>query len=429
MKSEIKKLPKSLVEITITAPYDDYKKAEKSAVEEISKEIKVDGFRSGHIPEEIVREKVGDSDIRAVATENLVKLTYAQAVKEHNIQPIVHPKIDVKTPVRKEGDELVYTATVSVMPEISVGDYKKIKVARPSVKVEEKQIDDTIRMILDRFAEWNEVRRPAKNGDRAEADFEGFDEKGAAIPNTKSKNHPIILGDKTMVPGFEDAIIGMSPGEKKEFDIVFPKDYHAKNMQGAKILFKVTLNSLEEKKEKELDEATIEKITGQKQTADDFRKFVEKNLLAEMQHRAQSDHDNKVVQEIIKITKAELPDELISQEIEMFKNEQKERIKEQGLTWEQYLAHVKKTDEDFAKDHRKGAEERLIARLGVLHILKDSKIEVSDDEADKKIDEMISGYPKEYQEKAREYYKKGSAAHQTLKNNMAADKLIEMLSE
>jgi trigger factor len=429
MKAEVKKLPKSLVEITITVPYEDYKKAEKQAIEEISKEIKVDGFRSGHIPEDVVREKVGDTDVHAVTIEKLIPITYSQAVKEHDVQVIAQPKVDIKKHVKKEGDEMIYTATVAIMPEVKMGDYKKIKVKKSEVKVEKKQIDDTVQMIMDRFAEWNDVKRKAEKGDRAEVAFEGFDEKGKAIPNTASKNHPVVLGTNTMVPGFEDEIIGMEVGGTKEFDIKFPKEYHVKSMQGTKVHFKLILNRLEEKKEQELNEAVIEKITGQKQSIDDFKKRVEEDLKVEMQSRIQREHDNKVVQEIIKITKAELPEELVDQEIEVLKNEQKQRVQQQGLKWEQYLQHIKKTDEDFAKDHRKIAEERLLARLGVTHILKDSKIQVTDDEVDKKIEELAKGYPKEYQQKFLEYYKKGSDGYRSLKNNMAADKLIEMLTK
>jgi trigger factor len=437
MKSELKQLPKSQAELTITVPYEDYQKAEKLAIQEISKEIKVDGFRSGNIPENIVREHVGDPDIKAVTLEKLIPLTYAQAVKEHDVQVIAHPKIDVKQHVKKAGDELVYTATVAIMPEVTMGDYKKIKVKKPDVKVEKKQIDETIQMITDRFAEWIDVKRAAKKGDRAEVTFEGFEpstgsggtDKKKAIPNTASKNHPIILGANTMVPGFEDAIIGMEVSKEKEFDIKFPSEYHLKSMQGKTIRFKLTLNRLEEKKEQKLDDVMIEKITGQKQSVSDFKKRVEEDLLSEMKMRAQRDHDNKVVQEIIKITKADLPDELIHQEIDMLKSEQKQRVAQQGITWDQYLQHIKKGDEDFEKDHHKPAEERLLARLGVTYILKDSKIEVKDEEVDKKISELVSNYPKEHQEHVREHYKKDSDNYKSLKNNMAADKLIEMLSK
>jgi trigger factor len=429
MKAEVKKLAKSEVEITITVPYADYEKAEKQAMEDISKEIKVPGFRSGHIPEAIVREQVDASTITAVTLEKIIPQTYAKAVVDNDLNVIAQPKVDIKSHVKKAGDELVYTAKVAIVPEVQIGDYKKIKVAKPKVKVEKKQIDETVAMIMDRFAQWQDVKRKAKNDDRAEITFEGFDAEGKAIDGTVSKNHPVILGSKTMIPGFEEAVIGMEIGENKEFDIDFPKDYHAKAMQGKKVKFKLSLDRLEEKMEQKLDEAMVEKVTGQKQSVEDFMKRVEADLLSEMQTRAQHDHDSKVVQEIIKITKAELPEALVEQEIEILKDEQKERLKHQGVTWEQFLQHINKKEEDFAKDHRKAAEERLTARLGVSQILKDAKIEVTDDDVVKKIEEITAGYPEQYKSKVAEHYKKGSEGYRNLKNSLAADKLIEMLTK
>ncbi|MDH5596676.1 MAG: trigger factor [Candidatus Peregrinibacteria bacterium] len=429
MKAEVKKLPKSQVEITITVPYADYMEAEKKAMAEINKELKVDGFRPGHIPEAVVREKVDQRTINGMTLEFVVPATYAEAVKENDVQVIAQPKIEVRKGVEKEGDELVYVATVSVMPEVKLGDYKKIKVKRKEVKVSDKEVDETIEMLVNRFSEWKDVEREAKDGDRVELDFEGFDEEGKAIPNTASKNHPVVLGSKSLIPGFEEEVAGMKVGEEKEFDITFPKDYHAKDMQGRKVKFKLKLGRLEERTTNELDEAMVEKITGQKQPVEDFKKRVHDDLMAEMTQRNQADLDNQVVAEIIKITSAELPDSLIEDEIHLMKEERKQQVARQGLSWEQYLSHIKKTDEEFAKDHRKGAEERLMARLGVNQIIREEKIEASDEDVSKKIQEMVAAYPAESSQQVLDYYKAGSEAYRQLKNNLSADKLINMFIE
>jgi len=429
MESSVKKLPKSQVEITVTVPYEEYLKAEKHALEEISNGLKIEGFRPGHIPEDVIREKVDEQTIRQVAIEHLLPMTYSKAVQEHKVDVIARPKVDIKTPIKKAGDELTYVATVSIMPEIRMGDYKKIKVKREPVTVAPKQVEETLVMILDRFAEWKDAAGKAKKGHRAEVSFEGFDEKNVAIPGTASKNHPVVLGSNIMVPGFEDAIIGMAVGEAKEFFIDFPKEYHAEAMRGKKVGFKLTLGRLEEKSQKELTLELVEKVTGEKQSVEDFKKRVESDLKVEMEARAQREHDAKVVQEVMKITKIELPDTLVDDELAYMKEEQVARVKEQGLTWEQYLKHIKKTDEDFAKDHRKGAEERLLARLGIQFILKDAKIEVSDEEVAKKVEEMAAKYPENVRKQVHDHYKSGTDGWRSLKNNLAADKLINMLSK
>ena len=426
MSSTVKNLPKSEVEVTITVSYSDYQKAEKRALNEASKKVKVDGFRPGHIPENVIREKLDSNALMSYTLDLLIPKTYSTAVKEHDLQVIAQPRVDIKSKVEKEGDDFVYVATVSVMPEAKVGDYKKIKVKSKEVKVSKKEVDETIDMLMARFATWKDVERAAKEGDRVEIDFEGFDEGDKVIPNTASKNHPVVLGSKTMIPGFEEAVVGMKVNDEKTFDITFPKDYHAKNMQGKKVKFKLKLGRLEEKEAQKLDDDLAEKMVGEKMTVADFKKKIEADLLSEMKQRAQVETDNKVVEEIVKITTADLPESLIEQEINLIKEDRKRQVAQQGMQWEQYLAHIKKTEEDFAKDHRKGAEERLLARLGVTQIIKEEKIEVTAEELKVKIDEMMGRYPKESKAQILEHYKEGSEAYRQLKNSLSADKLIKM---
>ncbi len=429
MKVEIKKLPKSQVELTISVPFETYKKWEKKAIEELGKEIKIQGFRSGHIPEDVIREKVKAEGLKEATIEILLPQTYSQAVMENKLEVIARPKVEIKSDIKKDGDDFVYVATVPVMPEVKVGDYKKIKVARKPVKVDPKSVDETVKLVMDRYAEWKDVDRKAQKGDRAEVDFEGFDETGKAIPNTASKNHPVVLGSGVMVPGFEDAIIGMEKAQNKEFTITFPKDYHAKPMQGKKVMFKISLNRLEEKTDQKLDEAMVEKVTGKKQSVEEFKKLIEEDLKAEMTMKNQQEHDNEVVGEVIKITKADLPDAMIDQEIDQMLEEQKARVKHQNIQWEDFLARINKTDADFRKDHAKGAHERVLARLGVQHIIRDSKLEVSDEELAKKIEELIARYPQDQQKMVRDHYEKDAEAKMHLRHNLAADKLIDMLSK
>ena len=429
MKIDIKKLPKSEVELTISIPYERVMKAEEDALIEIGKTLKIDGFRSGNIPEDVVRKHVDEASIKGKAFEMLLPEAYTEAVQKHDLQVIAQPKVDLKQPAKKEGDELIFVATVATMPDVKVGDYKKIKVKKPEVKVEKKQVDETIKMVMERYAEWEDVKRKAKKEDRAELTFEGFDSKGTALPNTNSKNHPVIIGSSTMIPGFEDAVIGMEVGDDKEFDVTFPKDYHAKDMQGMKVTFKINLGRLEARKEQKLDDAFVEKIMNQKQTVADFKKKVEEDLEGEMKGRAQNEHDSKVIEEVIKITKAELPEILIEEEVKYMKEQQKKRVEQQGLKWDQYLEHIKKSEEDFDKEHLKSAEERILARMGVQYIINDAKIKVEDKDIQERIASMKKSYPKDQQAQFEDHYKPGSNGYMNLQNQLSADKLIEMLTK
>jgi trigger factor len=221
----------------------------------------------------------------------------------------------------------------------------------------------------------------------------------------------------------------MKKGEEKEFTVDFPKEYHAKNMQGKKVKFKITVNRVEEKKEQVLDDSMVAQITGKTQSVDEFKKMVEENLKAEMEQKGKAEHENAVVAEILKITKTELPDAMIDQELDRMIEEQKKRIGQQGLTWEKYLDHIKKTEEDFRVDHRKNAEDRIKAQLGVHNIIQDAKIETSDDEVNAKIQEMVAKYPADQQDQVRDHFLKDPQAYRGLKYNLSADKLFDMLTK
>ncbi len=429
MKVELKNLAKSEVEITITVPNDIYLKWEKKAFEELAKQVKVDGFREGNIPEDVIRKNVKQEAIDATTLDFLLPATYAEVIKQNNIQVIAQPKIDIKSKVEKEGDDFVYVATVATMPEVKVGKWDKIKVKKEEAKVEKKQVDETIQMILDRNAKWDDKDGKAEDGDRVTIDFDGFDSDGNAIENTSSKGHPLVLGSKMMVPGFEDALLGASKGDDVEFEVTFPKDYHAESMQNKKVTFKTKVQNVESQEKQELTPELIKQLTGEEKSVDDFKAMVEGDLKREVENRLDQQHYGAVVQEVIKITKAELPDALIEQELGLIIQEEQQRVAQQGLTWEQYLKHISKTEEEFKEELKKPAEDRLLARLGVQAIIKEAKIEISDEDVMSKIDELVSNYPAEHKEKAKEYYAKGSDAYRNMKYGMAADKLIDMLTK
>jgi len=245
MKYEIKK-DKANVTLTIEVEPSEILKHKKKACEDFSNEIKIDGFRPGHAPMHIVEQYVDKNHILAHTYEIAIQYSYADAVIKEKLQVVSHPKIVMKSDSTKdysEGDEnFKFEAEVAVMPEVALKDYKSIKVEKSEPKVEKKEIDETIEEMQKYFTTWADVDREVKKGDRVEIDFEGFDpkekdEKGEhkVIPNTASKNHPVIVGEGSLVPGFEDNLIGMKKGETKEFELTFPKDYHNKDFQSKKM--------------------------------------------------------------------------------------------------------------------------------------------------------------------------------------------------
>jgi len=425
MKTTLKKLPKSQVELTLHAPYARYMEAEKKALQEANQHLKIDGFRPGYIPENIVKQNLKPNYLRQATLDHLLPKVLMQAAKENNLSILTSPKIDVKTKQPKEGEEIVLVATMDVMPEVTLGNYEKVKVKKKPVSVEKKQIEETIAMIMDRFAVWKDVDRMAKLDDRVEVDFEGFDEKGQPVANTKSKNHPLILGSKSFIPGFEEELVGLKVGDEKSFDITFPKDYHAANMQGKKVTFKVNVGRLEEKEKQTLDEALVEKITGEKQSVEDFKKKVEEDLTFETTQRLQAEHDQAIVDELLKVAQLELPESLIQQELAEIREERKRQLAQQGLNWEQYLNYIKKTEDDFNKDHLELAQRRATSRLVVSQVMKELDIKVSQDEVDAELEKRAEKLPEANRAEFKKHYAPGSQGRRILMNNMAADRLMQ----
>lgn len=384
MKYEIKKTDKSSVVLTIEVTPEEVKKHKAKAAEEISQDVKVPGFRPGHIPLDVLEKHVDKRYIIARAQELAVQVSYAEAVMKEKLQVVSSPKIKFLTDTLKEEDGLKFEAEVAVMPEVKVKDHKKIKVAKEEVKVDKKEIEETVTDLSKYFMTWSDVDRASKKGDRVELDFEGFDD-GKAIPNTASKNHPVVIGDNSLVPGFEENLEGLKKGDKKEFELTFPKEYHKKDFQNKKVLFKVEVKRLEEGKKPEINEEFVEKVTGKKMSVDELKKDIEKNILARKEKDATTMRENKYLEEVLKHTEGILPDAMIEEELNYLIEEISHDLSHQGLTLDKYLEATKMKLEDLRKKYREEAEKRIKIRLALTFLLKEEAVEVSDKEVEEEM--------------------------------------------
>jgi len=431
MKYELKNLPKSEVKLTIEVTLEELKRHKEKAAEDISKEVKVSGFRPGRAPLHVLEQYVDKKHILAHAYEIAVQLSYAEAVVKEKLQVISRPKIKFISDTTKEDEPLKFEAEVAVLPEVKIKGHKEIKVPKEEIKVTEKDINEVIEDLKKHYAEWKDVDREVKKGDRVEVDFEGF-EPGAKssddlkpIPGTGSKNHPIIVGDKAMIPGFEDEIVGMKKDEKKEFTITFPKDYHKKDFQNKKVLFKIELKRIEEKIKQELNEELIEKITGQKMSADEFKKDVERNIEAQKTQKAEQDRENKYIEELLKKVEVEIPEALIEEEIDFIIKDMEDDMTRRGIPFDKFLEHAKTTVEKLREKYREEAEKRIRTRLAITHIIDEEKITVTDEEVEKEVAKITEFYPEDQRKKIRDgiYADKEDLS---IKNRLLVRKFFDM---
>jgi len=390
MKHSIKELKNSELEISVELSKEYLAKFAEQALKELGKEIKVKGFRPGHVPTEILKKQIGEEAIKYKTQDKALQKSYTEIVINEKLQVISRPKIKIED----EKEALKYTATVAIYPKVEVKDYKSIKVKKPEVKVPKKEIDEAIEDMKKYITTYKEVDRAAKNGDKIEIDFEGFDKDGKTIAGTKSSKHPMVLGDKTFIPGFEEELIGMKKDEEKEFDITFPKDYHQKDFQSKKVKFKVKVQKLEEAEIPKLNEELVEKLTGKKDSVENFKKEIEENLKIRKEREAKQKQENEYLEELLKRTKIELPEVLITEELHYIIQEVKSDIERKGMKFEQFIEQSKTTIEKLKEKYRPEAEKRVKLRIALQHIIKEEGIEPDPKEFEKELKAMKTAHPK-----------------------------------
>ncbi len=402
MEYTVKNLAKSEVEIKITVSAEDMDTYRKKACEDISKDVKIKGFRSGHIPLHVLENHVDKKLIEAHTQEVAIQRAYVDAVKKEKIQVVSRPKIKVD-----EQEPFSFTATVAIMPEVEVKDHQSIKIKKEEIKVTEKDIKEVMGNMKKHGTTYKESDGAAKKGDKVEVDFEGFDEDGKSVPNTKSAGHPLIIGENTLIPGFEEELIGLKKDEKKEFKLTFPKDYHKEDFQNKKMTFKVEIKKIEEPVEPEINEEYIEKMTGKKLTMEEFTKDIEKNILAKKEEEAKQKNETDYLEALLKKTKAELPEALIEEEVSFIVEEMKKDIAKRGLEFEQFLTQAKTTIEDLRKKYRPEAEKRIKTRLALRKVIAEENIKVEDKELQEEFEKIKSFYPETEHEKITKDFEGG----------------------
>lgn len=383
MDIKVKKLPKAEVEINVTFTEDEFKSDIDSAAKSLSKEVKIDGFRPGNVPYDVLVNHIGKDMIVNTALDTAIPRILTDIIQKEKLEVIARPKVDILSK-----DPVTLKVVAPVYPEIKVEGYDKVKVKPKEVTVEEKDVDEALKNVQKQFVTWKQVLRGVQKGDKVELDFEGFDDGGAPLEGTQSKNHPIIVGEKMMVPGFEDNLIGMKTGEEKDFDLTFPADYHKKSFQNKKVKFHVKVNKVEESELPEVNEEFIEKISGKKTPVDEFRKNVKADLKEYKQSEEKKNNEQELLEKFLKVTKTEFSDLLVDEEVEYMLHDMKHDMQHKGLSFDQYLQYTKKTEEDIRKEMAKEAAKRLTLRFGLNEIMNKEKIEISDKEVNEKLKQI-----------------------------------------
>jgi len=414
MDIQVKKLPKSQVQISVKLTKEEREKWEKKALEKLAKSTKLDGFRAGKVPPKVVEEKIGKEGLRVEALDMALPEIYYEAVSENKLQPITQPKLETKDP-----EEWELELTVDVLPEVKVGDWKKIKVKKNKIEVRKEELDEMIERLRAQMAEYKEVKRAAKEGDRLEIDFEGFID-GKAFEGGKSKNHPIVIGKSQFVPGFEEQLVGLKVDGEKEIKITFPEDYHKEDLQDKEATFKVKVHKVEEINLPETNEEFVAKITGGKlKNLEELKKDTEEHLKKQKEHEEKQRLDNEVLSKIAELTTMEIPASMIKEEVSYMKQDFEQHLAQYGLSLEKYLVGQKKKLEDLEKDWEKEADKRVKMRMGMQQIAEDEKLEPLPAEVEERAQKLKPDAKGEELERIK------GRVHYAIRAEKALDRILE----
>lgn len=414
MKTKFKKLSDSRVEITVTLDAEDLNKAKEKAVEKLAKEIRVEGFRKGKVPVDVARKFIPENDLNAETIDIAVRTTVIGAFTEHEKSPLVLPSVNVTKYV--PGEMAEYTATADIVPEVKLGDYKKLNVKKEEAKVTKKDIDGTLDNIAKSFAEKKVVRRAAKLGDEVIIDFVGKKD-GKAFNGGSAKDYHLELGSNTFIPGFEDGIVGHEVGDKFELKLTFPKDYGVKDLAGAKTVFETLLKQVNEVVTPEINDELAKKC-GPFKSLDELKKDIEKNLKAQADHQYTEKYKNDLVEALVKKSTVPAPEILIDDQMRMIRDDVSRNAASAGMSFDDYIKRAGEMKESWDKKAHEIAEQRVKASLVLQNVAVKEKISVSDDLVNAKIAEL------------REVYKKSPEAVKQLKdpnvkNNIKNQLIIE----
>lgn len=368
----------TLTKLVITAEASELEPIKQQVLEHLAKHVKVQGFREGKAPANLIEKQLDPSQLQSEFLEQAVNQFYVDAVQQQNIRPAAQPQITINKFV--PFTTLEFTAEVDAVGDVKLGDYKKVKLAAKPVDVTAKDVTEVIENLRGRSATKQAVERAAKLEDEVIIDFKGVDAKtGDAIQGADGKEYPLTLGSNSFIPGFEEEVVGLKPGEKKTFDITFPADYGSKDLQNKKVTFTVTALKINELVKPKADDAFAATV-GPFKTVAELKADIKKQLKAEREREAQQLYDNELLEKIAEGSTVAVPDSLIDSEIDRMEEDEKRNLVYRGQTWEEHLKAEGVTAEEHREQKREAAALRVKIGLLLGEIAEAEKIEVTPEE-------------------------------------------------
>lgn len=397
--------------VTITVPAADIQKAVDSELKKAAKTVRIDGFRKGHVPMSMVKQRYGMSILNDVLGD-LMQRNFINAIIENKVNPVGAP--DYKPEQYKEGEDFVYSVEFEVFPEIELKDLESIEVVKPIVTVKDEDVDNMLETLRKQQAEWKDKAGEVAAEDRVTVDFNGSID-GEEFEGGKAEDFVLAMGQGRMIPGFEEGLIGHKAGEEFTIDVTFPEDYHAENLKGKKAQFAINLKKVEERELPELTEEFIKRFGIADGSVDGLRAEVRKNMERELKNAIRTRVKSQVIDGLVKANEVDVPAAAVDSEIEVLQRQAAQRF---GGDEKQALQLPRELFEEQAK-------RRVIVGLLLGEVINSNELKAEDERVKTLIDEMASAY--EDPSEVVEFYNKNEQLMNNIRNLALEEQAVEKI--
>jgi len=421
MSLQVEKMEKNMAKLTIEVSAEELEKALQGAYNKQKGQISVPGFRKGKVPRQMIEKMYGAAIFYDDAANALIPEAYSKAYDESGLEIVSQPKIEVVQ--IEKGKPFIFTAEVATKPEVTLGEYKGLKVDKVSNRVTAKEVDAKLEEEQKKNARTITVEdRAVQDGDEVVLDFEGF-VNGVAFAGGKGENYPLTIGSGSFIPGFEEQLIGVEAEKEVEVNVTFPEEYHAEDLAGKEAVFKCTVHEIKVKELPELDDEFAAEVS-EFDTLDEYKADIKAKIKEQKIAEGKRQKEDQAVEKAVANASMEIPEAMIDTQVQQMVQEFSQRMQSQGLTLEQYFQFTGLTADKMMEEMRPQAVKRIETRLVLEAIAKAENIEITDEKVDEEIAKMAEMYKMEV-EKLKEYM--GEGEKEQMKADMAVQEAVTFL--
>ncbi|AOZ89824.1 trigger factor [Bacillus xiamenensis] len=408
--------------LTVEVDAETFNKALDDAFKKVVKQVSIPGFRKGKVPRGLFEQRFGVESLYQDALDILLPVEYPKAIDEAGIEPVDRPEIDVEK--IEKGESLIFTAKVTVKPEVKLGDYKGLNVEKDDTTVTDEDVQEELKAMQNRQAELVVKEEGAiENGDTVVLDFEGFVD-GEAFEGGKAENYSLEVGSGSFIPGFEEQLVGLEAGAEKDVEVTFPEEYHAEDLAGKPAVFKVKIHEIKAKELPALDDEFAKDVDEEVETIAELTEKTKKRLEEAKENEAEGKLREELVAKASENAEVDIPQAMVDTELDRMMKEFEQRLQMQGMNLELYFQFSGQDEEALKEQMKEDAAKRVKSNLTLEAIAAAEDLQVSDEEVEEELSKMAEAYNMPI-----ENIKQAIGSTDAMKEDLKVRKAIDFLVE